>query len=143
PFVILVFPQGAIFKFEGKDMNTKKRLSAYKRGMRKRINFVDVFIGHGVATYGDTFAVYHQGTAGSAVAPVIGIGVPQIEGKVILTPGIQVIGAHKVKPLGRLPIALSRFWGQVYLSKYRYCIRETVRIAFRLFAATFPAWNPL
>src|SRR5947208_93602 len=58
---------------EWKGLELERSLAAEKRFARERVDFRNLFTGHGVAPDRRTIAVDHQELAGAAVRPVIDV----------------------------------------------------------------------
>ena len=93
-------------------MDAEKWLALFERRVGQCVNLFDNRIGHGETADRNAFAVDHQGTAGSSVDPVVGIGVTQVKRQVILTGRIQAGRGDKIKPFGCFAVALFSFGAQ-------------------------------
>lgn len=92
---------------EWEDMHGERFLAIGQGGVRQGVDFFHAIIGHGKAADGRTTTVYHQGLAGPAEGLVIFIGIPQVKGKMELTPWIELGYADVIETFGALFVSLS------------------------------------
>ncbi len=90
-------------------MDTETLLPEDQGVMRQQINFLDLFISHGVTALGRAVAVYHNGTAGSVPGRVKVIGVADVKGEMIAAFWIELFSVDGIESLWTLPVALIEF----------------------------------
>ena len=94
---------------EGEGVHAHIGLAALERRADEGVDFFDLSVAHGIAADGDAFAVYHQHAAAVAVRAVVGIGVAEVEGEVVLAVGVHRFAADGVEAFGRLFVAFAGF----------------------------------
>ena len=85
--------------FKGKNVDPEKGLPIAQRSVHQDVDLFNGAVGHGKTTDGDAAAVDHQSTPTAAVKTIIGIGIAEIEGKVVVAVRIHLTRADKIESL--------------------------------------------
>ena len=97
PAMVAVSGEVGFCQAEGEGVYAHEGLAALQGGTDEAVDFFDLPVAHGVAADGDTFAMYHQHAAGVAVAAVIGVGITEVEGEVVVAVRIHGFPTNSVE----------------------------------------------
>ena len=109
PAVLAVGGEVGVCHAEGEGVHAHVGLAALERRADEGVDFFDLPVAHGIAADGDAFAVYHQHAAAVAVRAIVGVGVAEVEGEVVLAVGVHRFAADSVEAFGRLFVAFAGF----------------------------------
>ena len=90
---------------EWKGRELKVLLPAEERLARQRIDFLDLFVSHGVAAARRAVAMHHQLGARAVPGAVKGVRIAGVEGEVVIGIRIHLPGRDRIEALGRLAVA--------------------------------------
>lgn len=90
-------------------MDSEKGLAVSQGGVGQGVNRFHGAVGHGEAADGDAAAVNHECAAGTAMDPVVGVGVAQVEGQMKAAERVHPVRRDEVKAFGRSSISLPEF----------------------------------
>ena len=88
-------------------------LPGVERGADDRVNLSDLPIGHRETAHRGADAMHHDGAAGVAQGAVIGVGVADVESKIIARIGVQLARIDRIETLGNLAVALARLGAEL------------------------------
>ena len=106
PLVTLEALELLVRHAERKGVDLDGGLPAVERVAREPVDLLGERVRHGIAAGRLALAVHHDGAAGAIERPVVGVGIAEVEGEIILRIGLHLVAGDRVEALGRLLVAL-------------------------------------